>query len=184
MAAVTSSISTAVTFSSSAAMARASAPIPQPRSAMRVRPAAWNRPAWSAATRSLVACSRPDSVNSIRLANGPNLAAARARSFDWLSTAATRPGECPALRSSLTERSTSVVDSYGGSESSSRSPSADSSSTSSLVSIPSFSCLVSVPTPPRYFPNAGVERSRQWTAPGIPGRADSQLLHLEQPHAG
>ena len=39
MAAVTSSLSTAVTSRSSAAMASASAPMPQPRSAMRVRPA-------------------------------------------------------------------------------------------------------------------------------------------------
>jgi hypothetical protein len=36
---------------------------------------------------------RPASVKSIRSANGPNFPTAFARSFDWLSTAATSPGE-------------------------------------------------------------------------------------------
>mgnify|MGYP007112921737 CR=1 FL=1 len=62
---------------------------------------------------------------AIDAANGPNLASARARSFDWLSTAATRPAGCPAARKSLTTRTTSAVDSYRGSASSSRSPSTD-----------------------------------------------------------
>ena len=44
---------------------------------------------------SRVACSSPAGVNSIRSANSPNLAAARRRSFDWVSTAATRAGEWP-----------------------------------------------------------------------------------------
>ena len=102
---------------------------------MRVRPAAWNRPACSAATRRRVACSSPACVNSMREANGPNLASAFVRSFDWLSTAATKPGGCPAARSAETVATTSSVDRHSGSESSSRSPSGESSSSSSVVSI-------------------------------------------------
>ena len=41
-------------------------------------------------------------MNSMREANGPNLAWARCRSLDWLSTVATRPGGWPCLRRSAT----------------------------------------------------------------------------------
>ena len=93
MAAVTSSSSKAETVRSRLAMARVSAPMPQPRSAMFVMPASLNRPACIAATLSLEACSNPASVKYIRLANSPNLAWARRLSLAWVSTVATSSAE-------------------------------------------------------------------------------------------
>lgn len=55
-------------------------------------------------------------MKSIRSANGPNFPAAFDRNFDWLSTAATRPALCPALRNSATVWTISAFDRQTGSE--------------------------------------------------------------------
>ncbi|CAB4904613.1 unannotated protein [freshwater metagenome] len=134
-AAVTPSRSIASTLSPTLARASASEPIPQPRSATVAHSADRNRPACWAATLSRVACSRPACVNSMVAANAPNFFSARCLSFDWVSTVATNPGECPAFRSRETRAKTSFSEEYGGRSVKSRSASGVRSSASSVASI-------------------------------------------------
>ncbi len=98
-ATVTGSRSTAITSSPSAEAAIASPPMPQPRSAIVATPASRKRRACSAAIGRRVACSSPRGVSSIRSANSPNFSRPLARSRDWVSTAETSSGSCPAARS-------------------------------------------------------------------------------------
>ncbi|BAS10119.1 hypothetical protein AHiyo4_35410 [Arthrobacter sp. Hiyo4] len=51
-----------------------------------------------AATVRRVACSSPACVKSMLRANSPNFSSALVRSRDWVRTAETSAGECPALR--------------------------------------------------------------------------------------
>ena len=114
--------STARTCRPSPARAIESPPMPQPRSATEAIPARAKRSACRAATGRRVACSRPSGVNSIEEANSPNLSSARARSRDWVITAATSSGACPASRRRAPWLSESCSR-YGGSEFSSAQPS-------------------------------------------------------------
>ena len=96
--AVSGLMSTASTFMPRPAIAMASDPMPQPRSATCVAPQSLKRWAWRAATTRRVACSRPSRVNTMWEAKGPNLARAAWRSASWVRTATTSSASRPEAR--------------------------------------------------------------------------------------
>ena len=63
--------------------------MPEPKSAMLVKPFSLNLSACMAATWSLVACSKPASVKSRFLAKSPNFVFALVLSLAWVMTSVT-----------------------------------------------------------------------------------------------